>query len=224
MRILVVEDEPKLAKLMASSLEAEGFTADVVLTNEDAKHLLASISYDALVLDLGLPDRDGLELIRELRASKESLPILVATARDALSSRLQGLEIGADDYIVKPFDLREMNARVKALLRRPGGLLGNVLSTGNVAFDIAMRSVSVGGKGLTMPRRELSILELLMRGAGRVVPKQVIEDKIYGIDDEPVSNPVPVHIHHLRARLTDAGATIEVHTVRGIGYVLMEKK
>ena len=158
----------------------------------------------------------------ELRRNGSRIPVLVLTARDAVEARVTGLDAGADDYLVKPFATAELVARVKALLRRPGQALGTVLEAGNVAFDTIGRDVRVGTAVLALPRQELAILEHLMRRLGRVVPKAVLEEKLYGFDDEPVSNAIPVHVHHLRRRLAEAEATAEIHTVRGIGYLLAD--
>jgi len=149
---------------------------------------------------------------------------LVLTARDAVEDRVIGLDAGADDYLIKPFATVELVARTKALLRRPGGALGVTLQAGNVALDTIGRDVKVGSVPLQLPRRECAILEHLLRRQGRVVPKVVLEEKLYGIDDELGSNAVPVHVHHLRRKLQDAQATAEIHTVRGIGYLLTETK
>ena len=143
-------------------------------------------------------------------------------ARDAVEHRVVGLDAGADDYLIKPFAMAELVARTKALLRRPGGALGTILRSGNVAFDTIGRDLRVGDKVLVLPRRETAILEHLMRRMGRVVPKSLLEDKLYGLDDELESNAIPVHVHHLRRKLADNGATIEIHTVRGVGYLLVE--
>ena len=159
--------------------------------------------YDAIVLDLGLPDGDGLSLLGEMRARGSAVPTLVLTARDAVEHRVAGLDAGADDYLIKPFATSEVVARVKALLRRPGGALGTVLSSGNIAFDTVGRDVRIGDAVLALPRRESAILEHLMRRAGRVVPKAVLEEKLYGIDDELGSNAIPVHVHHLRRKLIE---------------------
>src|SRR5262249_13012311 len=152
------------------------------------------------------------------------IPILILTARDAVEDRVAGLDSGADDYLVKPFATVEMIARVKALLRRPGGALGTVLQAGNGAFDTIGRDVTVRTERGALPRRETATLELVMRRLGRVVPKTVLEEKLYGIDDELESNAVPVHVHHLRRKLEAAGASIEIHTVRGVGYLLQESE
>jgi DNA-binding response OmpR family regulator len=180
--------------------------------------------YDAAILDLGLPDGDGLQLLAELRSARNGVPILVLTARDAIEDKVSGLDAGADDYLVKPFATVELIARTKALLRRPGGALGVKLQAGNVVLDTIGRDVCVGELSMQLPRRECTILEHLLRRQGRVVPKTVLEEKVYGIDDELESNAVPVHVHHLRRKLQDANATAEIHTVRGIGYLLTEIK
>ena len=188
----------------------------------DAQAALAVNPYDAAILDLGLPDGNGLKLLRQVRSEGSSLPILILTARDAVEDRVRGLDTGADDYLVKPFAMTELIARTKALLRRPGGVLGATLRAGNVTFDTVGRDVRIGDAALLLPRRECAILEHLMRRLGRVVPKTVLEEKLYGIDDELGSNAIPVHVHHLRRKLVDAGATTEIHTVRGVGYLLTD--
>lgn len=224
MRILIVEDEKRIAEILKTSLAKAGFAADAVDRCGDAIEALAATPYDATILDLGLPDGDGIELLAQLRTSGNPIPILVLTARDAVEDRVVGLDSGADDYLVKPFAMAELIARTKALLRRPGGALGTILSAGNISFDTIGRDVRVGEETIFMPRRESAILEHLMRRLGRVVPKAVLEEKLYGIDDELESNAIPVHVHHLRRRLLDAGATAEIHTVRGVGYLLLERK
>jgi len=223
-RLLVIEDEPRIADILKSGLQRAGFTVDVVCFCADAREALAVTIYDAAILDLGLPDGDGMNLLIELRSEHHEVPVLVLTARDAVEDRVLGLDAGADDYLVKPFAIVEVVARVKALLRRPGGALGVTLQAGNIALDTIGRDVKVGTVSLQLPRRECAILEHLLRRQGRVVPKTVLEEKLYGIDDELESNAVPVHVHHLRRKLQDAKATAEIHTVRGIGYLLAEIK
>lgn len=223
MRILIVEDEARIAELLKRALEAEGFAVDAVRLCADAREALAVTAYDAAILDLGLPDGDGIDLLRDMRGGG-GVPVLVLTARDAVEDRVLGLDTGADDYLVKPFAMSELVARIKALLRRPGGALGVVLRAGNIAFDSVGRDVRVGETILSLTRRESAILEHLMRRLGRVVPKALLEEKLYGIDDELESNAIPVHVHHLRRKLIDAGASAEIHTVRGVGYLLTETK
>jgi DNA-binding response OmpR family regulator len=222
MRLLVVEDETRIAELVQGALTRVGFTVDAVALCSEARAALAVTSYDAAIVDLGLPDGDGLNLLGELRSGGNLTPVLVLTARDAVEDRVRGLDTGADDYLVKPFAMTELIARTKALLRRPGGALGVVLRAGNISFDTVARDVNIGGIPLVLPRRENAILEHLMRRLGRVVPKAVFEEKLYGLDDEHGSNTIPVHVHHLRRKLLDAGATAEIHTVRGVGYLLTE--
>jgi DNA-binding response OmpR family regulator len=224
MRLLVVEDETRIAEIVKRALERAGFVVDAVSRCADAREALALTAYDAAILDLGLPDGDGLRLLAELRDARNSVPVLVLTARDSVEARVSGLDAGADDYLVKPFAVAELVARTKALLRRPGGALGATLEAGNVVFDTIGRELRVGGMAVLAPRRECAILEHLMRRLGRVVPKAVLEEKLYGIDDELDSNAIPVHVHHLRRRLLDAGATAEIHTVRGVGYLLTEDR
>ncbi len=222
MRLLIVEDESRIAELIQGALTRAGFAVDTVQLCTDARAALETTSYDAAIVDLGLPDGDGLSLLGELRANRNPTPVLILTARDAVEDRVRGLDAGADDYLVKPFAMAELIARTKALLRRPGGALGMTLRAGNVSFDTIERDVRVGGVSLILPRRESAILENLMRRLGRVVPKPVLEEKLYGLNDEPGSNTIPVHVHHLRRKLLDAGSTAEIHTVRGVGYLLTE--
>jgi DNA-binding response OmpR family regulator len=221
-RLLLIEDEVRIVQLLTAALARANFAVDAVSTSADGRAALGAALYDAVILDLGLPDGDGLALLRATRASGLQVPILILTARDAVEDRVCGLDSGADDYLVKPFATAELIARIKALLRRPGGALGTILQAGNVAFDTIGRDVAVGLARIVLPRRESATLELLMRRLGRVVPKPILEEKLYGIDDELGSNAVPIHVHHLRRKLQAAGATVEIHTVRGVGYLLEE--
>jgi DNA-binding response OmpR family regulator len=220
MRLLIIEDERRIAELVADALRQAGFVVDMVGAVADAEAALLATPYDAAVLDLGLPDGDGLCLLAGLRRRPESPPVLVLTARDTVEDRVEGLDGGADDYLVKPFAMVELVARVKALLRRPGGPMGVRLEAGNLALDTVGRDVQVGGEAVPLARQELAILEHLMRRLGRVVPKAVLEEKLYGMGDELESNAIPVHVHHLRRKLIEANADCVIHTVRGIGYFL----
>ena len=221
-RLLVVEDEVRIAEILRSALSRSGFAVDAVGRCGDARAALEVNPYDAVILDLGLPDGDGLALLKDMRAWGNAVPVLVLTARDAVEHRVAGIDTGADDYLIKPFAMSEVIARIKALLRRPEGALGALLKSGNIAFDTIGRDLRVGEAVLVLPRRESAILEHLMRRAGRVVPKTVLEEKLYGIDDELGSNAIPVHVHHLRRKLMDRRATVEIHTVRGVGYLLVD--
>ena len=220
MRLLVIEDEDRLSGILRSKFGEIGFAVD--LAAADASAALELLNYDAAVLDLGLPDGDGIAVLTTARAKRMALPILILTARDAVEDRVAGLNAGADDYLTKPFAMAELVARIKALLRRPGGVLGMTLEAGNARLDTIGRELSIGGNPVRLSRRELAILEQLMRRFGRIVPKAVLEEKLYGIDEEPDSNPIPVHVHHLRRQLEAAGASLAIHTVRGVGYILTD--
>lgn len=222
MRILVVEDEPRMAALIIGIVSRAGFVTDGVQSAADAHHALELTPYDAAVLDLGLPDGDGLTVLAALRAQKSALPVLVLTARDTLDDRVAGLDAGADDYLVKPFAGAELVARLKALLRRPGHSLGVTLDAGALSFDSIGREARVGGEPIQLARQELAILEHLLRRLGRVVPKALLEEKLYAHGEELGSNAIPVHVHHLRRKLDDAGAGCTINTVRGVGYFLIE--
>ncbi len=223
MRILMIEDNVRLTDLTAKGLEKEGFTVDVVATVVDGEAALETVQYDAVILDLGLPDGSGLTLLRALRERGNATPVLILTARDSVEDRVRGLDGGGDDYLLKPFAMEELLARLRALLRRPGGALGLTLTAGNVSLDTVAREVSIDDKPISISRREMGVLEQLMRRFGRVVPKDVIEDKLYGFDEEVTSNSVEVHISRLRKRLANADASISIHTLRGVGYLLSEE-
>ena len=222
-RVLVVDDDPAVRAAISRALRLD-YEVDEASDGSEALARHAASAADAIVLDLLMPEIGGLDVCRSLRRRGDSVPVLVVTARDAVSDRVEGLDAGADDYLVKPFAISELIARTKALLRRPGSALGTLLSAGNISFDTIGRDVRVIDAAIALPRRELAILEHLMRRLGRVVPKTLLEDKLYGIDDELESNAIPVHVHHLRRRLQDAGATVQIHTVRGVGYLLAELK
>lgn len=223
MRLLVIEDESRICEFVSEALRRAGFAVDCFATLGDARAALAGIAYDAVVLDRGLPDGDGLELFCDLRSLAERPPVLILTAKDTVDARVAGLDAGADDYLVKPFAMVELVARIKALLRRPGGALGVRLEAGALLLDTVGRDASVRGAPLALGRQEVAILEHLMRRLGRVVPKTLLEEKLYGIDDELGSNAIPVHVHHLRRKLAEVDAGCAIHTVRGIGYFLREE-
>lgn len=222
MRLLLVEDNKRLAETTKEGLEKVSFTVDWFDTVGESEAAIETVSYDAIVLDLGLPDGDGMDILKQLRGRKSSTPVLILTARDGVEDRVKGLDAGADDYLLKPFAMAELIARIRALLRRPGGALGLTLTAGNVSFDTAAREVRVGEDVISVSRREMGVLEQLMRRYGRVVPKDVLEDKLYGFGEEVTSNSVEVHISRLRKRLAKADANISVHTLRGVGYLLSE--
>jgi len=220
MRILLVEDNSRIAEHIAACLTKEGMAVDRFGTAEDGALALETVRYDAAVLDLGLPDGDGLDVLREARNRGSDTPILILTARDGLKDRVDGLNSGADDYLLKPFEVEELVARLKALMRRPGAVLGMCLTAGNLSFDTVGRDVKVDDKPLRLSRRELDILEYLMRRAGRVVSKEWLEEALYGFDEEVSSNSVEVAVHRLRKSLENARANVAIHTLRGVGYLL----
>ena len=224
MRLLIIEDNQRLAEFVAKALRAEGFTLDVVQLADEAEAALATTRYDSIVLDLGLPDADGMELLKRLRSREDPTPVLILTARDGLADRVSGLNAGADDYLLKPFAMAELVARLKALMRRPGGVLGVRLQSGNLTFDTVGSIVEVEGRSVMLSRRELALLELLLRRAGRVVSKASIEESLYGFGEEVESNSVEAHVSRLRKKLTGAGARCEIHTVRGVGYFIGEDR
>ncbi len=224
MRLLVIEDEDRLSGILKSDLGDVGFAVDIAGSAADAGAALELINYDAAVLDLGLPDGDGLAVLAAARRIGKALPILILTARDAVEDKVAGLNAGADDYLTKPFAMTELIARIKALLRRPGGVLGITLEAGNVRLDTVGRELTIAGVPVRLSRQELAVLEQMMRRFGRIVPKAVLEEKLYGMDEEPDSNTIPVHVHYLRRQLDTARADVAIHTVRGVGYILSEIK
>jgi DNA-binding response OmpR family regulator len=224
MRLLLVEDNPRLAALTRKQLQEAGFAVDAVGELGDAEAALATTRFDAVILDLGLPDGDGGALLKQLRARRDATPVLVLTARDALGERVQHLDWGADDYLVKPFAIEELVARIRALLRRPGQALAARLSFGDVALDVAARAVAVGERQVALSRRELALLELFLRHPQRVVAKSDIERALYGFDDEVGANTLEVLVHRLRKRLADGGSRVTIEAMRGIGYLLAHRK
>jgi DNA-binding response OmpR family regulator len=222
MRFLLVEDNTELARLLTAGLVAQGLAADVVETAADARLALGSIRYSAMILDLGLPDEDGMNVLKELRRDRDPLPVLVLTARGSVDDRVQGLRAGADDYLVKPFALEELVARLQALMRRPGELLGRSLSIANLVFDTESRQIFVDGRPELFSARESAVLELLMRRQGRVVTKKAVEDQIFGMSSDVASNAVEVYVSRLRKHLTECQALLQIHTIRGVGYMIAE--
>lgn len=222
MRLLLIEDNERLAEHTATVLRRAGFAIDAVGSGEDGLAALAGVRYDVIVLDLGLPDIDGLQVLRNIRQKSDATPVLILTARGGIDDRVEGLNLGADDYLAKPFAFEELLARIKALLRRPTGALGIELVAGNVKLDTVGRTVEVAGTSVHLSRREIDLLEELMRRAGRVVPKDALEERLYGFDEEVASNTIEVNLHRLRKRLASAGAAVVIHTLRGVGYMLAE--
>jgi DNA-binding response OmpR family regulator len=224
MRLLLVEDNERFAALLKQGLTAAGFMVDVLSTAQDAAAALRTSRFEIVVLDLGLPDSDGLEVLAEMRRRQDATPVLILTARGSLKDRVTGLQSGADDYLVKPFALEELVARLQALLRRPGNLLGVALKLGNLTLETVGRQVFVNERPIFFSPREIAVLEHLLRRSGRVVAKTLLEDNLYGLSQEIGSNAVEVYIHRLRKHLGEVGASVHIHTLRGVGYLITEEK
>ena len=212
MRILLVEDDPQLGDGLTIGLRQAGFAVDWVRDGNSADHALQSETFDLVVLDLGLPRLSGMEVLTRARGRRQTLPVLILTARDATGDKVSGLDAGADDYLVKPVDLDELAARIRALTRRSAGRAAPLLTRGNLALDPAAHSVTLAGA----PIREFSLLQMLLENAGRVLSRSQLEQSVYGWRDEPDSNALEVHIHHLRRKL---GSEL-IRTLRGVGYTI----
>ncbi|MHC8508503.1 MAG: response regulator [Rhodospirillales bacterium] len=220
MRLLVIEDDAALLGEIRASLERQGYATDGFTSIDEAETALSLANYDALIIDLGLPDGDGLGLISAFRARGRQTPVLIMTGRNSVSDRVAGLDGGGDDYIAKPFAMEELSARIRALLRRPGQMRETRIKAGNVQLDTNTREVRINGELTAFSRREAAALDHLMRSAGNVVPKEMLESRLYGFDEEVTSNSVEVCVSRLRKRLKSVGAQVSIRTLRGIGYVL----
>lgn len=215
MRILLAEDDTMIGEVVLDALRAEHYAVDWVQDGAQAEAALAATAYDLVLLDLGLPRRDGLDVLRGLRARRQRVPVLIATARDAVAQRVAGLDAGADDYIVKPYDLDELLARMRALLRRANGRAEPAYEWGDVRIVPATREVTRAGQPVALSAREWAVLEPLLARPGRVLSRQQLEDKLFSWRDEVSSNAVEVYIHGVRKKL---GADV-IQNVRGLGYL-----
>ena len=222
MRVLVIEDNDRLAKLVADGLQRRGFSCDIATSLSDADSALGGAVYDAIVLDLGLPDGDGVTWLANRRQYRQMPPAIIQTARGALEDRVTGLDAGADDYVVKPVEIDELAARIRALLRRPGPRAQPVLEAGCLRFDTAARTAHRGDCAIDLSRREADLLELLLRRAGTVVRRETIEDALYNFNEPVTPNAVEAAVSRLRRKLDEAGATGALHTIRGVGYMLKD--
>ena len=218
MRILLAEDDELLGVGLRAGLQQQGFEVDWVRDGQAALRELLALDYEAAVLDLGLPRLDGMEVLAALREQGRSLPVLVLTARDAVQSRIAGLDTGADDYVVKPVDLHELAARLRALVRRAHGLQQTVLQAGQVQLDPVGHVVTLAGQPVDLAQREYALLHALMRNPGRILSREQLEAQIYSWGSEVASNAVEVHLHHLRKKL---GAGL-IKNVRGVGYRIVD--
>jgi DNA-binding response OmpR family regulator len=220
LRILLVEDEPEMAAALGAALKNYDMVVDHFSTLADAEEAVSVNAYGAVLLDRQLPDGDGLTLIPKLRAKGLSMPIIVLTARGDLVDRVAGLNGGADDYLGKPFAVEELIARLRAVLRRPADMSAETVTLGRLSFDFGQREACVDNEPLDLPRRELLVLEALLRRMGRTVSRPSLEEAVYSIDDEIQSNALDTHVSRLRRKLSETRAGIEIHAIRGVGYLL----
>jgi len=216
MRLLLVEDDHMLGEAVVTGLRQHGFTVDWVQDGVAAKHALAVDDFELVVLDLGLPKCDGMEVLSSLRKRGDQVPVLILTARDTVEDRVQGLDSGADDYLIKPFDLAELSARVRALLRRYGGRSTPILEFGGLRLNTAAHVVELDGGRVELAPREYAVLQLLLENAGRVQSREHLEEALYGWSGDVESNTVEVYIHHLRKKF---GKDL-IRTIRGVGYMV----
>ncbi len=222
MRLLLVEDTARLRDLLAEAIHAVGWRIDAVGALSDAQEAVASVPYDLLLVDLGLPDGDGLDLIRSIRRARKETPILILTARGAIEERIAGLDAGADDYLVKPFNHGELLARCRALLRRAPNSAMPALVSGRLTYDTAAGSVACGEAQLALAPRERAVLEILMRDAGRVTNKRKLEYALSEFGDERSTNAVETAVSRLRRKLEGLDTGVSLETIRGVGYLLRE--
>jgi two-component system, OmpR family, copper resistance phosphate regulon response regulator CusR len=219
MRILVVEDEKRIADFLSRGLESGGYTVDVAGDGATALEMVHATEYDLIILDLGLPDMDGMAVLKKIRTRKTSPPVLILSARDAVDDRVKGLETGADDYLVKPFAYVELLARVRVLLRR-GQPTPERLQVGDLSLDCIRRKVTRGGENIELAPKEFSILEYLMRNRGRPLSRTMIVEHVWDMDYDGLTNIVDVYIRHLRSKIDEKWPDKMIQTVRGIGYML----
>lgn len=218
MRLLLVEDDGTLATTLQRALREEGYAVDWLADGEAADEILATQDYDLVILDVSLPGLDGLGVLKHLRERGSKTPVLVLTARDRLDDRVTGLDLGADDYMTKPFELAELEARIRALIRRSEGEPASEIVHGLLTFDTVGRRVTVDGEAVDLRNREICVLEILLRHTGQVVSKERIADQLFDFDDQAGLTAIELYVHRLRKKLSPAGVVIR--TVRGLGYLL----
>jgi DNA-binding response OmpR family regulator len=224
MRLLVVEDDPRLSDVLQRGLSEQGHVVDVAGDGEEGEQWASAGAYDAVLLDVNLPKRDGLTVVRGLRASGVRTPVLILTSRDTTEDAIEGLDAGADDYLRKPFVFGELEARLRSITRRASAqTLDKTLEVGNVRFDLGSRLVMRGGRNIDLTARETAFLEYFMRNSGRLITRRMIEDALFDRESETTSNVVDVYVSRLRAKLTARGEPQILHTVRGAGYRFEER-
>ncbi len=224
MRILVVEDEPKTAAFLSKGLAEHGFVADVIVNGRDGLHAARTQAYDLAILDVMLPGCDGWTILRELRAAGSQMPVLFLTAKDTVADRVKGLELGADDYLVKPFAFSELLARLRTILRRGGARQPETVRVADLEMDLLRHKVQRGGQRLDLSPKEFALLSLLMRRVGEVLSRTLIAEQVWDMNFDSDTNVVDVHIRRLRAKTDDPFEHKLIHTVRGVGYVLEERR
>jgi len=222
LRILLVEDEPSAARMMAKGLREQTYAVDVAQDGEGALYQANVNDYDLIILDIMLPGKDGFEVCRELRAAGSPVPVLMVTARDTIDDRVEGLDTGADDYLTKPFDFRELLAHIRALLRRGQSLQPDTIKVDDLEIDTMARQVRRGGRGVYLTAKEYALLEYLARRAGEVVARADIAEHVWDESFDPFSNLIEVYVQRLRRKIDDGHATKLLHTRRGAGYVLSQ--
>lgn len=220
MRVLIIEDSPELARLIGQALKGAGLDVDTVGLADEARLAVQAVRYSAIVLDLGLPDADGLAVLDQLRKRHDPTPVLILSSRGALGDRVSGLDRGASDYMVKPFAMAELIARLRALLQRPPETPAPVFAMGNVSFEAGSRRAVVNGSAFTIPAREAELLEVFLKRGGRVLAHDVLDAVVFGGRHDNSSNAIEVYVHRLRRLLAEAGADVEIHTIRGVGYLM----
>ncbi len=224
MRVLLVEDEPEMASALLTVLSRHDMIVDHAPSLADAEEIAASTIHDVLILDRQLPDGDGLTLIPKLRARGNLVPVIVLTVRGDITDRVAGLDHGADDYLTKPFAVEELLARLRALLRRPATMQSETVRIGQLSFDMANREASIRDQPLELTRRETLVLEALFRRVGRMVPRAVLMEAVFAMDDEVQPNALETHVSRLRRKLADADGNVVINGVRGVGYLLREAR
>jgi two-component system copper resistance phosphate regulon response regulator CusR len=222
MRVLLVEDDARVAHFVAKGLREQAYAVDIATTGEEALYQAAINTYDLVVLDVMIPEPDGFAVCKELRQAGNRVPILMLTARDAVEDRIEGLDRGADDYLTKPFEFRELLARLRALLRRPIGLQPSTLAVADLVVNTAGQTVSRGGKAIPMTAKEYALVEFLARNAGRVVGRAEIAEHVWDEEFDPFSNLIEVYVNRVRRKIDGKGAKPLLHTRRGVGYVLSQ--
>lgn len=223
MRILVCEDQKDLNKIITKHLTAEGYSVDSCYDGEEALDFTNMADYDAIVLDVMMPKKDGFTVLKEMRERKNDSPVLFLTARDSVEDRVRGLDMGGNDYLIKPFSFEELLARIRAMTRKTAGNASNIFTAADLTVDVSARSVRRGEKDISLSAREFSLLEYLIRNKGRVLTRAMIENSLWNFDYEGGSNAVDVYIRYLRKKIDDDFEPKLIHTVRGSGYVLKEK-